>query len=80
MAGGECSQQRFAGKEKRGANLAGFEDVADTVFKPRVVPDTLILEALGKENIFQFFQRLVTEIVLSRLLTFPFVPVGNVRV
>lgn len=38
MTGFQGAQQRLAGKIKRCANLAGFQDIADAVLKPCVLP------------------------------------------
>lgn len=61
MAGFQGAQQRLAGKIKRRANLAGFQDIADAVLKPGAIPVQLIVERLLKENLLQLFDGLVTE-------------------
>ncbi len=61
MAGFQGAQQRLAGKIKRCANLAGFQDIADAVLKPGAIPVQLIFERLLKENLLQLFDGLVTE-------------------
>ena len=61
MAGFQGAQQRLAGKIKRRANLAGFQDIADAVLKPGAIPVQLIFERLLKENLLQLFDGLVTE-------------------
>ena len=61
------AQQRLAGKIKRRANLAGFQDIADAVLKPGAIPVQLIFERLLKENLLQLFDGLVTEKILFGL-------------
>lgn len=61
MTGFQGAQQRLAGKIKRRANLAGFQDIADAVLKPCAIPVQLIFERLLKENLLQLFDGLVTE-------------------
>ena len=65
MAGFQRVQQRLAGKVERRPNLARFQNVTNAVLKPGAVPAELIFERLCKENLFQFFDSLVAEKVLS---------------
>ena len=67
MTGFQGAQQRLAGKIKRRANLAGFQDIADAVLKPGAIPVQLIFERLLKENLLQLFDSLVTEKILFGL-------------
>ena len=80
MAGFECAQQCLAGEIERRANLAGFENITNTVRQPCAVPLQLILERLVEEYFFQLCDSLVAEKVLFRFLTLAFVAVGNVGV
>ncbi|SRY25987.1 Uncharacterised protein [Escherichia coli] len=80
MAGFQGAQQRLAGKIKRRANLAGFQDIADAVLKPGAIPVQLIFERLLKENLLQLFDGLVTEKILFRFTAFAFVAVSDVRI
>ncbi len=75
MTGFQGAQQRLAGKIKRRANLAGFQDIADAVLKPGAIPVQLIFERLLKENLLQLFDGLVTEKILFRFATPAFVAV-----
>lgn len=80
MTGFQGAQQRLAGKIKRRANLAGFQDIADAVLKPGAIPVQLIFERLLKENLLQLFDGLVTEKILFRFATPAFVAVSDVRI
>ncbi|SRA19001.1 Uncharacterised protein [Escherichia coli] len=77
MTGFQGAQQRLAGKIKRRANLAGFQDIADAVLKPGAIPVQLIFERLLKENLLQLFDGLVTEKILFRFATPAFVAVNS---
>lgn len=46
MAGFECAQQCLAGEIECRANLAGFENVTNTVLQSCAVPLQLVLERL----------------------------------
>lgn len=80
MTGFQGAQQRLAGKIKRRANLAGFQDIADAVLKPGAIPVQLIFERLLKENLLQLFDSLVTEKILFRFAPPAFVAVSDVRI
>ena len=80
MAGLKGAQERFARKVERCANLARFEDVANTVRDACLMPVELILKLLVKENLFQLFNRFFTEEITFRLFAIPFVAAGNVGV
>lgn len=80
MTGFQGAQQRLAGKIKRCANLAGFQDIADAVLKPGAIPVQLIVERLLKENLLQLFDGLVTEKILFRFAPPAFVAVSDVRI
>lgn len=71
MAGLKGAQERFARKVERCANLARFEDVANTVRDACLMPVELILKRLVKENLFQLFNRFFTEEITFRLLRSP---------
>lgn len=71
MAGLERAQQCLAGKVERRANLAGFENIANTVRQSCPVPLQLVFERLVEENFFQLCDSLIAEKVLFRPLTLP---------
>ena len=52
MTGFQGAQQRLAGKIKRRANLAGFQDIADAVLKPGAIAEFSISLATGRADIY----------------------------